>query len=357
MSTVIENQSGNITNINSAGNISFHGSTVINVTANIPLSDLLSINAGSIRMNTVDEMPVLVEDSESQQSIDALMRSDGISPCKKDTCSEGMVFHGLVFKMTIPEPPMDSDGEQRISFDWSTFHDDIRQIQGKYNIHICIFKGKTITGAINEADMPWDRDRECPKSIRLMFINYIENIFNSYAERCRAIKFRIYCSFCIGEYCIHKDKLNGESDNVETKSAEDIIYGKAIDIVVDIHEGMNRLFTPLDTDYDFDYEYETQEFRDSRKRHYYTTYSNKDYLDEGIIIGTTDIDFIGSYGNWYRPIVCSQYKDSKAVILYEKKEMPGQRHGILYRIRKIITSTKKKMLCCLIVVLAKLSLR
>ena len=364
MSTRIDSQSGNILNAGSVNDLTVQGPAVINVTAQISLEELLSGNIASIRFK-VQETPNLPSEKSSERDnsgqgkppmsgkdranlkaavlVDELYKTSGNMfvaervtnedgelksgmflrpedepPYQKAEHPDGTVLHGLVFKLTIPEGPIayrkDPDRPGKgISAD--LFEEILRASAESHKIHTCYYQGKTITGAINEEDLRWNWQWDRPETLRQLLVRYANGIFIACSDYCKAVKFRVYCAFMVGNYYIQ----------------DGIIYGETIETVTQIHKGMGRLFTPLSLDYDYDYEFETEEFRASRKRHYYTSYADKDFLDEGIVIGTTDIDFIGGYGNWYRPVIYNHYEDSKAVILYAQKEMPGK--PVKYRVR------------------------
>ena len=377
MSTNIDSQTGTIFNMGSVSGLTIHGPAVINVTAQIPLEDLLAGKIPSIRLegqedtiSSKSDTPTTSEDDptppplgneervqlKAMALVDKLYSSSGNMfvaeritnesgelkpgmflrpndepPYQKAEHPDGTVLHGLVFKLTFPQWPMGYDKDAYMRGE--NLNNDIYQmflqsLTEQFKIHTFYCQDRTITGAINEEDMRWDRRWDHPETVRRMLIRYADALFVNIAEHYKAIKFRLYCSFVVDNYTIPGGK----------------VCGAAIDTVTKIHEGMGRLFTPLDLDYEYNYEYETEEFKASRKRHYYTSYANKDYLDEGIIIGTTDIDFIGGYGNWYRPVIYNHYKDSKAVILYLQKEMPGKPVKLRIKLKGFVHRIKKSLL-------------
>lgn len=352
MSTKIDSQSGSIINLGTAGQLTIHGPVTINVTGEVPLSDILSgkTSPAQIDEDEKSEAPVSSPDSstlspkervhlKAMEMVDELYRRnnpfmavEGVTgklqnelnprvrlrpserkPYHKAEHPDGTILHGIVFKVTIPEPPIGKkDIVKEYNLTPGRFADKIEVfLTGPaelYKIHAFWFEGKTITGAINEEDMDWDWQWDRPETIRKTLLSYVDFVFNGCATGTKCLKFRMCCSFAVGDYYIENGK----------------ICGATYDEVDMIHSGMDRLFTPLATDYETEYEYETKEFKESRNRFYCTTYSNADYLDEGIIIATRDVPFIGGYGNWYRPVLYNQYKSSAAVILYKKETMPGK---------------------------------
>ena len=362
----IDSQSGNIINLGTAGRLTIQGPVTINVTNEIPLSEILSgktrliqetedekVNQGEPSsfpesstpspeerlqldvMKDIDEMyrrnnPFMAVEGVAGEPRNVLnpgirLRPSERKPYHKAEHPEGTILHGIVFKVTIPEEPIGKcDIVESLKLTPGTFADKIEVfLSGPaelHKIHTFWFEGKTMTGAINEEDMEWDWQWDRPETIRKKLMSYLDFVFTGCAEGTACFKFRMCCSFAVGDYYIENGK----------------ICGTTYEEVAQIHAGMDRLFTPLDTDYEKEYEYETKEFKESRNRHYCTSYSNVDYLDEGIIIATRDIPFIGGYGNWYRPVLYNQYKDSAAVILYEKRTMPGVPLKFSIRVKRTV---------------------
>lgn len=366
MGLKIDSQTGNIINLGTTGQLTIQGPVTINVTGEIPLSDILSGKTRLIQktedekenpeeltsspdlstlspkervqlraMETVDELyrrnnPFMAVEGvtgihQNELNPRIRLRPSERKPYHKVEHPDGTILHGIIFKVTIPEPPIGKkDIVDELNLTPGCFNEKIEAfLTGPaelYKIHNFRFEGRTISGAINEEDMDWDWKWDRPETIRKMLISYVNDIFDACAAGTECLKFRMCCSFAVGDYYIENGNICGETYNEVNL----------------IHSGMDRLFTPLDTDYETKYEYETKEFKESRKRFYCTTYSNVDYLDEGIIIGTRDVPFIGGYGNWYRPVLYNQYKDSAAVILYEKKTMPGQPVKLRVKLKRTV---------------------
>lgn len=376
MGLKIDNQSGKIVNTSGSAQLHFSGNSgpvFINVTGEIPLSNLLleKMNAdpksepGKIDsaekppfpeasmlspeerlqldvMNDIDDMyrrsnPFMAVEGVTGKPKTELnpgirLRPSEKKPYHKAEHPEGTILHGIVFMVTIPEEPIGKlDIREAFKLTPGSFPEKVEVFLTEpaetYKIHTFWFEGKTITGVINEEDMEWDWKWDRPETIRKKLISYVSDIYNLIAEGTRCLKFRMCCAFAVGTYYIKDGK----------------ICGAAYDEAAQIHSGMDRLFTPLDTDYEMKYPYETKEFKESRNRHYCTSYSNMDYLDEGIIVGTRDIPFIGGYGNWYRPVFYNQYMDTAAVILYEKRTMPGAPVKLRVRLKSVIHGVKKKI--------------
>ena len=304
----MDQKADKIINLNHAETIYFNGPVVINTNDKIPLSSLLP---------SVEHIADKEEKTKPLSSNIPLRPLDE-QPYHPSVHDEGDLLHGLVFKLTIPECPLNYKGNP--SLEPNSLGEILLSYTEGRKIHSHYITHRTITGAINQEDLRWDWKRDRPETLYKLLNGYLFDLFSFCTTESQAIKFRIYCSFAIGDYTV-KDGL---------------ICGETYSTVSEIHNGMERLFTPLSTDYKQVYEYETEEFKESRTRYYYTCHSEKDYLDEGIIIGTTDLEYIGGYSSWCQPILCNEYGNSKAVIMYTKRDMPGYPHGFLQKVKRSI---------------------